>query len=232
MSKTHTRATAIATALGAGALLALTPAVAAHAHVTASATSTVAGAHSVITFSVPHGCDGSPTLVLEIEIPEQIISVTPTVNPNWTITKNMVPLDAPQQDSHGADITERVGSVTYTAVGDGLPEGYRDTVSLSLQLPQGEPGDRVEFPTLQSCLEGSVEWVGDEAPAITLSDDAPLSGQAPGGEAGDDDPQAREGEGDTDVLARVIGIAGLAFGAVGVVLAIAAGRSRPEGAKS
>lgn len=230
--KNSTRATAsIATALAAGALIALAPALAANAHVSASASSTAAGSSSVVTFSVPHGCDGSPTLALDIEIPETIISVTPTVNPNWTITKNMVPLDTAQQDAHGGDITERVGSVTYTAVGDGLPEGYRDTVALSLQLPDGEAGDVVVFPTLQRCAEGTAEWTGDEAPTIVLT-----AANAGGSGHGHGDDEAGEGDADAaaapatdddpDVLARVIGIAGLAFGAAGVVLAIAAGRNR------
>src|SRR5690606_24101837 len=52
---------AVAIALGAGTLLALAPAVAASAHVSASATSTAAGSSTIVTFSVPHGCEGSPT---------------------------------------------------------------------------------------------------------------------------------------------------------------------------
>ena len=102
--------------LTAATLLALAPAVAASAHVSASATSTAAGSYTVVTFSVPHGCDGSPTTAVEIEIPETILSVTPTVNPNWTIEKNLVPLDEATQDAHGDNVTERVGSVTYTAI--------------------------------------------------------------------------------------------------------------------
>lgn len=229
--KKHTRAAAsVAVALTAGTVLALSPALTASAHVSASATSTVAGSHTVVTFSVPHGCDGSPTVVLEIEVPESVISVTPTVNPNWTIVKNMVPLETAQQDSHGHDIAERVGSVTYTAVGDGLPEGYRDTVALSLQLPDGEAGDVVAFPTLQSCVEGSVAWTGDESPAIVLTaanaDGAPDHvDDAATPDAADKRTDGRE----TDVLARALGIAGLAFGAVGVVLAILAGRNRTSG---
>src|SRR5690606_16236076 len=169
VKKTTRTTTSVIAALSAGTVLALAPALAASAHVTASASSTAAGSYTVVTFSVPHGCEGSPTTAVEIEIPETILSVTPTVNPNWTISKTMVPLDAAQQDAHGDNITERVGSVTYTAIGEGLPDGYRDTMELSLQLPDGEPGDVVEFPTHQLCAEGSTDWVGDEAPSIVLT---------------------------------------------------------------
>jgi uncharacterized protein YcnI len=224
---TTTRTTAsVVTALGAGVALALAPALAASAHVSASASSTAAGSSSIVTFSVPHGCEGSPTTAIEIEIPETILSVTPTVNPNWTVTKNMVPLDAAQQDAHGNNVTERVGSVTYTAVGAGLADGYRDTMALSLQLPDGEPGDVVEFPTHQLCAVGSTDWVGDEVPSVVLTAaDASADDHGHGGEAaGEHETDAAPGS--DDVLARALGIGGLAVGAVGIVLAIAARRDR------
>ncbi len=236
--KKSTRTTAsVVVALGAGTMLALAPALAASAHVTASASSTSAGSYSVVTFSVPHGCDGSATTSIEIEIPAAILSVTPTVNPNWTIAKNMVPLDEVQQDAHGDNITERVGSVTYTAIGDGLPDGYRDTMELSLQLPDGDAGDLVEFPTHQLCADGSVDWVGDEAPSIVLTaaaggdshahaDDADADAEH-GDEAAAHDTDATAGS-EPDVLARVLGIGGLAVGAVGVVLAVVARRNRAQ----
>ncbi len=237
--KKSTRTTAsLVAALGAGAVLALAPALAASAHVSASASSTAAGSYSIVTFSVPHGCDGSPTTAIEIEIPETILSVTPTVNPNWTITKNMVPLDTAQQDAHGDNITERVGSVTYTSVGGGLPDGYRDTMALSLQLPDGSAGDIVEFPTHQLCAEGSTDWVGDEVPSVVLTaaeaggehghGDEGHSDDDHGDEATADDADAADAAGgsDADVLARVLGIGGLAVGAVGVVLALVARRDR------
>jgi uncharacterized protein YcnI len=234
--KKSTRTTAsVVTALGIGTVLALSSAVAANAHVSASASSTAAGSYSVITFSVPHGCDASPTTAIEIEIPETILSVTPTVNPNWTVAKNMVPLDAALQDAHGDNVTERVGSVTYTAIGAGLPDGYRDTMALSLQLPDGEAGDVVEFPVHQLCAEGSTDWVGDEVPSIVLTAADAGAADHGHGETGDGDGDGAEtapehgtdaaGAGD-DVLARVLGIGGLAVGAVGIVLALAARRDR------
>ena len=225
MKKTTRTAATAATALGAGIALALAPALAASAHVTASASSTAAGSYSVVTLSVPHGCDGSPTVEVEIEIPASILSVTPTVNPNWTITTNKVPLDEAQKSEHGDNVTERIGSVTYTAVGVGLPDGFRDTMALSLQLPDGEPGDVVEFPTHQRCAEGSTDWVGDEVPSIVLTA-ADASGGGHGDGADTEAVSGGESRGSDDVLARVLGIGGLVVGAVGIVLALAARRER------
>jgi len=207
--------------LAAATLLALAPAVAASAHVSASATSTAAGSYTVVTFSVPHGCEGSPTNVVTIELPESIPAVTPTVNPNWTVEKVVEQLDEPITDAHGDEVTERVASVTYTAIGAGLAEGYRDAFELSLRLPDGEAGDLVEFPTYQVCAEGSTDWVGDDAPSITLTaavDDDGHGGTSDDHSEGEDAVAGSAGDG--DVLARVFGVAGLAVGAAGLVIAL------------
>ncbi|WP_395640926.1 YcnI family protein [Pseudolysinimonas sp.] len=217
---------AVALALGAGTLLALTPALAASAHVTASATSTAAGSYTVVTFSVPHGCEASPTTQVTIELPESIPSVTPTVNPNWTVEKNVETLAEPLEDAHGNEITERVASVVYTAIGDGLADGYRDAFELSLKLPEGEAGDVVEFPTYQVCAEGSTDWVGDEVPAITLTAAATGDDHAHGDETAEGETEhAEAASSNEDVLARVFGIGGLVIGAVGVVIAVLSRRS-------
>jgi len=224
MSTTTKTLGASALAIGAGAVIALTPAVAASAHVSASASSTAAGSYSVITFSVPHGCEGSPTIGIEIQLPESILSVTPTVNPNWTVEKQNLTLDEPVEGPHGETITERVSSVTYTAIGSGLAEGYRDTFDVQVLLPEGEAGDAVEFPVLQTCAEGSTEWVGDEVPTVILT------AADEGGEHGHDEGASDEAHADgsttasDDVLARALGVGGLVVGAVGIVLAVTARR--------
>lgn len=207
--------------LAAAALLALAPAVAASAHVSASATSTAAGSYTVVTFSVPHGCEGSPTNVVTIELPESVPAVTPTINPNWTVAKVVEQLDDPITDAHGNEITERVSSVVYTTTGDGLADGFRDTFELSLQLPDGDPGDVVEFPTFQVCAEGTAEWVGDDAPSIVLSaaTEGDGHGDASGEHAEGEDAGAGSAGGE-DTLARVFGVAGLAVGAAGIVIAL------------
>lgn len=106
--------------LGAGVLgattIALASAAIAGAHVTISPSEGAAGSYAVLTLSVPHGCDGSATTEVAIQIPEQILTVTPSVNPNWTVEKVMADLDTPVTDSHGTEITQRVSHVVYTAL--------------------------------------------------------------------------------------------------------------------
>ena len=61
----------------------------AQAHVTVSSAGATPGAYTVLTFSVPHGCDGSATTKVAIQIPDGINAVTPTRNANWQVTKAM-----------------------------------------------------------------------------------------------------------------------------------------------
>lgn len=149
--------------LGAGAVfgaLALTlgGAVAANAHVTADSSSAEAGAYTIVTVSVPHGCSGSPTTKIAIQMPEGVNSVTPTRNPFYTVEKVSEKLAKPITDSHGATIDERTGQVVYTAITP-LPDDERDTFELSLQLPSDAAGKTLYFPTVQTCETGESAWV-------------------------------------------------------------------------
>ncbi|KZX21000.1 YcnI family protein [Rathayibacter tanaceti] len=238
--------------VGSGALvsagsiaLALSAPAAASAHVTAAASSTAAGSYTVVTFSLAHGCDGSPTTGLTITMPEGINSVSPTVNPNWDVVKNEVAIADPAADSDGNTATQRVSDVVYTAKTP-LADGYRDTVSLQLQLPEDAAGSTLEFPVLQTCETGSTSWdqptvEGQDEPELPAPTVAVTAAEAGSGHHGGDD----DGDGDDavtttasaatttsggdDVIARILGVGGLVVGAVGVAVGLA---SRRRGAKA
>ncbi|WP_400996465.1 YcnI family protein [Agromyces sp. GXQ0307] len=239
-----TRTTAAAaTALGAGTLLALAAPVAAQAHVVVTPSSTAAGSYAVLEFASGHGCDGSPTTSYAVEIPESILSVTPTLKPGWDVEKVMVELDEPVEGAHGDVVAERVGQVVYTAATP-QPDGYRETFQVQVLLPEDAEGERLEFPVLQSCVEGENDWSqsgadGAEpelpAPAIEVTEaagDAHGHGDADAEAATDDHADAHEAEetaatqGSVDVVGRLLGIAGLAVGAAGLTVAILARRGK------
>lgn len=226
-------------ALAAGVLLALAAPLAASAHVTVTPDATGAGAFTVLTFSTAHGCEGSATTKMTIDIPENITSVSPTVNPGWTVEKIDVDLATPIDDGHGNEITTRVGQITYAAMTP-LPDGFRDTFALGLQLPADAEGETLEFPVLQTCEVGETNWNettvdGEDEPAlpapfVTI---AAATGDAHGHSDGDTDAETVATHGDAadataasadDVLARMLGAGGLVVGAVGIVLAVAARR--------
>lgn len=212
--------------LGAAGLLTLSLAAPASAHVTITPSDTAAGSYTVLTVSNGHGCEGSPTTELTIQMPEQINAVTPTRHPLYDVTKTTVQLDEPITDAHGNEITERVGTVVYTAKSP-LPEGYRDAVELSLQLPD-TPGETLVFPVIQTCQEGENAWVevpadGQdpdelESPAPTVTITEPTGdGHGPATEEEPEEPaasaEAAESD-DSDALAY----AGLGVGALGLLV--------------
>lgn len=224
--------------VAAGALLAVGAPLAASAHVGVTPSDTAAGSYALLTFGVGHGCDGSPTTRIAIDIPESIISVTPTVNPNWTIEKIKT----------GEGDAARVTQVVYTAITP-LEDGLRDTFTLSAKLPDDAEGETLEFPVLQTCAVGETNWAeptveGEDepdAPAPFFVVTAAVKGgdghgaPAATDDASDDHAESSEASASpeapsSDVVARVLGVGGLVVGAIGVALAVVTRRSAAAGA--
>lgn len=217
----------VGSALGLGATV--LAAGAASAHVTVTPSTTASGAYSVLTFSNGHGCEGSPTTRISISIPDGIFAVTPTRHADYTIEKVMEALDEPVDDGHGGQYTERVSEVVYTATTP-LPDGYRDAFELQLKLPEGEAGDQLAFPTIQTCETGETAWIDETvegepepdtpAPAFTLT---AATDEGHGGHGGGSDAEptaaaADESESGTGPLGWIA----LALGAGGLLLGGAA----------
>ena len=133
---------------GAAALAVLVLGVAAPAtaHVTLDASTTEAGATTVLTLEVPHGCEGSATTEVAVRVPDAVTDVEVGDTDRWT------------------------GTVTDDGVSfrtaDPLPDGARDQVSFSARLPD-EVGAELVFPVVQRCEEGESAWteVGEDAAA-------------------------------------------------------------------
>ena len=167
--------------IGSAAIIALAAITPGSAHVTASTPNAAAGAYTLVTFGVPHGCDGSSTTQVAIQVPEELATVTPGINQGWTVEKNYEDLATPVPDGHGGEYTERVASVVYTAK-EPLPDGFYDSFVFSLRLPEDAAGKTLYFPTVQTCEEGETAWIqipeegqsGDDlespAPAITVTE--------------------------------------------------------------
>ncbi|MGA8258504.1 MAG: YcnI family protein [Nocardioides sp.] len=238
--------------VGAAAAIAITLAAPASAHVSAAASETAAGSYTVVTFSVPHGCDGKATTKVEISIPEGINSVTPTRNPYYDVAKQAEQLNPPVTDAHGNELTERIATVTYTAKTP-LPDGFRDSFELSLQLPEDAAGENLAFPTIQTCTQGQTAWTevaaeGQEgelespAPVVTVTEasgeghhgstDEDSADEHGAGEHGDehgDDEAAASAESaaavdsdDSDDSGNGLAMAGLVTGVLGILVGGAA----------
>ena len=223
----------LAAAIAAGGVLALVVGQSAAAHISIDEPIHVAGAYTVLTFSVPHGCEGSATTEVRIQMPESIPSVTPTVNPNWDVEEVMATLEEPIEVEHGEPLTERDAEVVYTAKTP-LPDGLRDAFELSMQMPADAAGQTLYFPVIQTCEQGETAWIeipeaGQdaeelEAPApsiqVVAADAAPDAAAADASDAALADGATASAESDDDggssnglaIAALVAGIGGILLG--------------------
>lgn len=212
----HTRRRIAALTLVAGAgVIGLAGTVS--AHVSIAEGEVTAGAYEILTLSVPHGCGGSPTTEVRIQIPESIPTPTPTVHAGWDAEKVMETLATAVDAGHGTTIEERVAEVVYTAQTP-LPDGFRDAFELSVKIPDDAAGETLYFPTVQTCEQGETRWI--EIPAEgqdphDLESPAPsvaVVAAAAGGGHGD-------GVDALTWVALAVGVVGLGLG--GAALAVA-----------
>ena len=225
MNTRRTAARLLAAPAAAGVAL-LAVAGPASAHVTVTPTTTAAGAYTVLTVSVPHGCEGSPTTKVAIQIPEEILAVTPSRNPLWDVTKEQQKLAEPVTDVHGNEVTERDAVVVYTAKAP-LPDGYRDAFELSVKLPE-EEGKTLAFPAIQTCEKGQTAWAelaaeGQDAeelehPAPTLTITAAVEGgHGDAAETASSGENAAASEDSEDEDSNFLGVVGLGAGVLGLL---------------
>lgn len=225
----------VATLISA-ATLSLGGALAASAHVGLSGSNNEAGSSSLLTFAFSHGCDGSPTNKVAIQIPEGINSVTPTVNAGWTVEKKLEELATPITDGHGNQVTKRVSEVVYTAKTP-IADGLREAFVLSLKLPEDAAGKTIAFPTVQSCVSGEHAWIQIAAEGQDPHDlDSPAPTisvvEASGSEHGDghgDADKDNDGHNHADaaseisqdpfsIIALIAGVLGLLLGATALIV--------------
>lgn len=210
---------------------------AADAHVGPNVSEVAAGSYTDVLMGVPHGCEGSPTTKIEIQVPEALTDVTPIVVPGWTGTVTTEKLAKPITLEDGDEITERDAVVTWTAQpGNELADHWKLSFGLSFQVPD-TPGKSLEFKTIQTCTEGSAEWIeptpagGEEpehpAPTVMIVEGSGDGGHGGSGatttttEAGGNSGSATPTESKSDssdsskglaVSALVVGLAGLGVG--------------------
>jgi uncharacterized protein YcnI len=125
-----------------------------HAHIVLEQKSATAGSYHKATFMVGHGCDGSPTIGIDIEMPEPMAVVKPMPKTGWQLSTQTAQLATPMS-LHGRPITETVNRVTWR--GGPLPDGHYDEFVLLLQLPKRS--GPLYFKVAQLCEMGRSDWV-------------------------------------------------------------------------
>jgi uncharacterized protein YcnI len=209
-----------------GIALALAVPLAASAHVTLTDNTAEAGSYSLITFKVPNESESATTSTITLHIPEAtpFASVSYVPVPGWTTELATTRLAKPVAIGD-TELTDAVTSVTWTSDdGHDIADGQLQTFTLSVgPVPDV---DSVAFTVDQTYSDGSVvKWNDTSADAEEPAPVLYVNAQpAADHHASSTTTTTTTTAAPVDVFARVIGIVGLAVGAVGVVIAIASRR--------
>lgn len=234
MSRTTRRRRLLTTGIVGGVLLAVAVPMAASAHVTVTPGEATAGSYTVLEFAFGHGCEGSATTSLTIDLPEGLESVTPQLEPGWSV------------EAVGAD-TGIASQVIYTA-DEPVEDGFRSTVTIQVKLPEDSAGETLAFPVLQNCVEGETNWAelaedGQDphdldapAPLVVVSaatdehgghgDDEAATDESTGSDASADGATTTSAPTEADPVARWLAAGGLVAGIAALAVVLLRGRTR------
>lgn len=138
----------------------------AFSHIVLENRAAAAGSTYKAVFQVGHGCNGSSTTAISVQIPSGFQGAKPYPKAGWTLSIQLGKLAKPYAD-HGKPVTEDVTLVTWTAASKeaALQEAYFDEFMLRGRLP--EAAGPMWFKVLQTCDSGSNNW--SEVPASGTS---------------------------------------------------------------
>lgn len=140
------------------AFLAATPA---YAHVTLENRQAAIGSPYKAVFVVPHGCAGSATIKLRVQIPPGVIATDAKAPPGWEV-KTVTGKYAGEYEFQGKKISEGTTEVDWS--GGKLPDKTRETFTIDTFLTEGlKPNTTLYFPAVQECEQGVNRWI--EIPA-------------------------------------------------------------------
>jgi periplasmic copper chaperone A len=129
----------------------------ASAHITLENRQATIGAGYKAVFAVPHGCAGSATVKIRVQIPEGVIAVKPMPKPGWNV-EVIKGKYAAEYDFHGAKSTEGVKEVVWS--GGKLSDDNYDEFVISTFLTGGlKPNTMLYFPVVQECEQGVSRWI-------------------------------------------------------------------------
>ncbi len=138
----------------------------AQGHVTLEQGEASVGSSYKAVLRVPHGCEGSPTLKVRVQLPEGVIGVKPMPKAGWTL--ETVKGDyAGSYSLWGEPVTSGVKEIAWS--GKLLDEHYDEFVFRGYLSDALAPDTVLHFPVVQECEQGVERWI--EIPAEGKSAD-------------------------------------------------------------
>jgi uncharacterized protein YcnI len=119
-----------------------------------------AGKVAKVDMMVTHGCGDSPTIRIVMEVPEEVLAVTPRVKPGWNIELVESKLSE-NRVVFGMERSKYTSQVIWS--GGSLSSDYFDLFSF-IVIPPGEEV-KLFFPTTQHCEEGVDAYTGVPDPS-------------------------------------------------------------------
>jgi uncharacterized protein YcnI len=129
----------------------------AHAHITLENRQASPGSYYKAVFAVPHGCAGSATVKIRVQIPEGVIAVKPMPKAGWTI-ETVKGKYAASYENHGATISEGVKEVIWSG-GKLADDNYDEFIAATYLTAALKPNTTLYFPVLQECEQGTSRWI-------------------------------------------------------------------------
>ena len=146
------------------------------AHVYLEAKQATVGASYKAVFAVPHGCSGSATVKLRVQIPEGVIAVKPMPKAGWNVDV-VEGQYASAYDYHGNKLTSGVKEVVWSG-GKLADHNYDEFVVSSFLTDSLKPNTTLYFPVVQECEKGVSRWI--EIPAEGAAQSHEDKSPAPG----------------------------------------------------
>lgn len=140
-----------------GGLLAAGFASAASAHAVLTPPEAKAGASWRGAVRIGHGCEGTPTRLVRVTIPDGVVAVRPKAKYGWLIETTWAPYASPVE-IHGKKVMEGVKTITWK--GAALPDHMFDEFEFMVQIQPDVAlqNGRLYFPVYQECEKGSFDW--------------------------------------------------------------------------
>ncbi|MFK4824918.1 YcnI family protein [Paenochrobactrum sp. BZR 588] len=147
----------------------------AFAHVSLEKTEALVGSTYKAILRIPHGCEGKPTNVVRVKIPEGVIAVKPMPKAGWELEKKRGQYGK-SYDYYGTATTEGVTEVIWSGGNLGDDE-YDEFVLRGYLTTDLKAGDMLYFPVVQQCpgdlAERWIEIPGDGQTSDDLELPAP-----------------------------------------------------------
>ena len=132
---------------------------------------------------ITHGCGNSPTVKVIVDVPEDVLKITPQIKDGWSIETKESKLDTPRE-VFGMTRTKYTSQIIWS--GGSVPIDYFDVFSFIVIPPANAA--TLYFPTTQVCEEGKdryttipdAESAGEHipggAPSVLVVEAADVSG--------------------------------------------------------